>query len=185
MHGSFAETPLRTRRRGLVVVSLVYERNSCSEDRATTRHALQQPLRGDGGGGDPLRARERLLCRSRFAPNQHQQTRHKVQDEKDQIHIKNIKSNIKKIKSSIKNIKSVGKELAEASVAARGRRLLAPLVAGLGEASTTPPRPPSPLAAAASSRPSSRVSVKRAPRRRGLRRRLRPPPPRAPCRGPR
>ena len=40
MQGSFAEAPLRARRRGLVVVSLVYERSSCSKDRATTRRAL-------------------------------------------------------------------------------------------------------------------------------------------------
>nr|CAB3487781.1 unnamed protein product [Digitaria exilis] len=77
MHANFAESPPRTHRRCLVVASLVYERSSCSEARATTRRALQQPLRGDGGYRDPLRAREGLLRRSRFAPNRDQQNKNK------------------------------------------------------------------------------------------------------------
>ncbi|KAF8684846.1 hypothetical protein HU200_044126 [Digitaria exilis] len=91
MQRKYAETPPTRGRRGFAVVLFVYERSSCSKARATTRHVLQKPLRGDGGCGDPLHAQERLLCRT------HRRRTNPVQEQK---------SNIENIKSSIKNIKS-------------------------------------------------------------------------------
>ncbi|KAF8694759.1 hypothetical protein HU200_037846 [Digitaria exilis] len=77
-------------RYGFAVILFVYERSSCSKARATTRRALQQPLRGDGGC-DCFAApssRQIEISRRRTNPVQEQ------------------KSNIENIKSSIKNIKS-------------------------------------------------------------------------------
>ncbi|CAN6220923.1 unnamed protein product, partial [Urochloa humidicola] len=63
----FAETPLRSGTRQRVVASLIYGFVSCSKDRSSTRRPLYQALRGDGGGGDPVRTRE-VHAHRRFAP---------------------------------------------------------------------------------------------------------------------
>ncbi|CAN6165706.1 unnamed protein product [Urochloa humidicola] len=100
MHENFAETTPHERRRRLVVVSLVYERSSCSKERATARRALQEPLRGDGSDGDSLRARGKDCFAARFAPNRDQQIRRsnstpRTREPKNKNKIKSNKKNNK------------------------------------------------------------------------------------------
>ena len=56
MQYKFAEPPFRKRSYCSLSVSFVYEPSACSQARATTRHPLEETLRGGAGDQNPLRA---------------------------------------------------------------------------------------------------------------------------------
>ncbi|CAO2186302.1 unnamed protein product [Urochloa humidicola] len=120
----FAFYPPRALRDERVVVSFIDDLCSCSEAAATPRRALCDALRGDDDGQDPLRAREKLPSRARFARKSYsclRSTNSKSRSKKTKSISKRTKSSYKKTKSRSKKIKSSSRKANRASRREGGR----------------------------------------------------------------